>query len=107
MLTPELCDRLSYEDKPRIDITALLELRRLIDAQQVDCGVEDGCCAESASGGLDAEQQQVKSDRAAAQAAVRRRGDLDRTPGADPGTLSRAVAPTAGKRSQRRRLEAQ
>ena len=24
MLTPELCDRLSYEDRPRIDITALL-----------------------------------------------------------------------------------
>ena len=41
MLTPELCDRLSYEDRPRIDITALLELRRLIDAQRVDRDFEN------------------------------------------------------------------
>ena len=57
MLTPELCDRLSYEDRPRIDITALLELRRLIDALRVDRGFESLVCAESASGGQDAEQQ--------------------------------------------------
>ena len=105
MLTPELCDRLSYEDRPRIDITALLELRRLIDAQRIDRGFEDQCCAESASGGQDAEQQ-GESHRAAAQAAVRGRGDLDRASGIDAGTLPRTVAPASGKRSQQRRREA-
>ena len=106
MLTPELCDRLSYEDRPRIDITALLELRRLIDAQGVDRGFENLGCAESASGGQDAEQQ-GKSHRTAAQTAVRGRGDLDRASGIDAGTLPRTVAPTVGKRPQRRRQEAQ
>jgi len=106
MLTPELCDRLSYEDRPRIDITALLELRWLIDAQRVDLGFENLGCAESASGGQDAEQQ-GKSHRTAAQAAVRGRGDLDGASGIDAGTLPRTVAPTVGKRPQRRRQEAQ
>ena len=106
MLAPELCDRLSYEDRPRIDITALLELRRLIDAQRVDRGFESLVCAESASGGQDAEQQ-GKSHRIAAQTAVRGRGDLDRASGIDAGTLPRTVAPTVGKRPQRRRQEAQ
>jgi len=106
MLTPELCDRLSYEDSPRIDITALLELRRLIDAQRIDRGFEGRCCAECASGGQDAEQQQGESHRAAAQAALRRRGDLDRASRIDAGTLPRTMAPAAGKRSQQRRREA-
>ena len=101
MLVPELCDRLSYEEKPRIGLEALIDLLRLIDSQ---CVVDTGR-AESASGGQDAEQQE--GSHRAAQAAVRRRGDLDRTPGADPGTLPRTVAPTAGKRPQGRRREFQ
>jgi integrase/recombinase XerD len=105
MLTPELCDRLSYEDRPLINITALLELRRLIDSQRIDRGFEEQCCAESASGGQDAEQQ-GESHRAAAQAALRRRGDLDRASGIDAGTLPRTVAAASPKRSQQRRREA-
>ena len=101
MLVPELCDRLSYEEKPRIGLEALIDLRRLIDSQ---C-VADGCCAKSASGGQDAEPG--KSHRSAAQAALRGRRDLDRASGIDTGTLPRTVAPAAGKRPQRRRQEAQ
>jgi hypothetical protein len=35
MLVPELCDRLSYEEKPRIGLVALVDLLRLIDSQCV------------------------------------------------------------------------
>jgi len=105
MLIPELCDRLSYEDRPRVGITALLELRRIIDDQRMERALDGHGCAESASGGQDAEHQ-GESDRAAAQAAVRGRGDLDRASGIHAGTLPRAVAPVFGKRSQQRRREA-
>ena len=105
MLIPELCDRLSYEDRPGVDITALVELRRIIDDQRMDRALDGPGCAESASGGQDAEHQ-GESDRAAAQAAVRGRGDLDRASGIHAGTLPRAVAPAFGKRSQQRRREA-
>jgi hypothetical protein len=105
MLIPELCDRLSYEDRPRVGITALLELRRIIDDQRMERALDGHGCAESASGGQDAEHQ-GESDRAAAQAAVRGRGDLDRASGIHAGTLPRAVAPAFGKRSQQRRREA-
>ena len=101
MLIPELCDLLSYEEKPRIGLEALMDLCRLVDSQ---C-VAGRRCAESASGGQDAEPG--PSHRAATQAALRGRRDLDRASGIDTGTVSRTVAPTAGKRSQRRRLEAQ
>src|SRR5205814_536829 len=105
MLTPELCDRLSYEDTPRVELPALLDLHRLIDAQRVDHASSGQLCGESASGGQDAEQQR-KSHRDAAQAALRGRGDLDRASGIDAGTLPRPVAPAAGKRAQGRREEA-
>ena len=104
MLTPELCHRLSYEDTPRIELPALLDLRCLIDAQRADHASNDQICGESASGGQDAEQQ-GESHRAAAQAALRRRGDLDRASSVDAGTVSRPVAPVAGKRTQARRQE--
>src|SRR5579863_6352616 len=51
MLVPEFCDRLSFEDTPRVDLPALLDLRRLIDAQQIDHVFRDQVRAESASGG--------------------------------------------------------
>ena len=102
MLVPDLCDRLSYEEKPRIGLEALVDLRRLVDSQ---C-VTDGGCAESASGGQDAEQQEG-SHRGAAEAAVRRRGDLGRTTGADPGELPRTLASTDEMRPRGRRQEFQ
>ena len=98
MLIPELCNRLSYEDTPRVD------LPRLIDAQHIDDAFDDQFCAESASGGQDAEQQ-GGPHRVAAQAALRGRGDLNRASGIDAGTLPRTVPPSSGERSQRRRQE--
>ena len=103
MLNPQACDRLSQEEKPRIAIDALLGLRRLIDAHRIKNATEDRICAESASGGQDAEQ---RSDRAAARAALRGGRNLDRTSGIDAGTLPNSVAPAVGKRSQNERTEA-
>src|ERR1017187_7678140 len=90
MLNRQACDRLSQEEKPRIAIDALLGLRRLIDAHRIHNVTPDGICAESASGGQDAQQ---RSDRTAARAAVRGGRDLERTSGIDAGTLPNSVAP--------------
>ena len=103
MLTPRICDRMTHEDKPRIAIDALLDLRRLIDAHQIRDPTQDRICAESASGGQDAQQQ---TDRAAARAALRGGRDMERTSGLDAGTLPNSVAPAVGKRSQDERTEA-
>jgi hypothetical protein len=45
MLIPEVCDRLSHEERPRIAIDALLDLRRLIDAQHIKNATQDRSCA--------------------------------------------------------------
>jgi len=103
MLTPRICDRMTHEDKPRIAIDALLDLRRLIDAHQIRDPTQDRICAESASGGQDAQQ---RTDRAAARAALRGGRDMERTSGLDAGTLPNSVAPAVGKRSQDERTEA-
>ena len=103
MLNAQACDRLSQEERPRIAIDALLDLHRLIDAQHIENATRDRICAESASGGQDAQQ---RSDRAAARAALRGGRDLERTSGLDAGTLPNSVAPAVGKRSQDERTEA-
>jgi hypothetical protein len=72
MLNSQACDRLSQEEKPRIAIDALLELHRLIDAQHIEDATQDRICAESPSGGQDAQQRE--SDCVAAQIALRGRG---------------------------------
>ena len=103
MLNPQACDRLSQEERPRIAIDALLSLHRLIDAQHIESATPDRICAESASGGQDAQQ---RSDRAAARAALRGGGDLERASGLNAGAMPHAVAPAARKRSQSGRREA-
>ena len=100
MLNSQACDRLSQEEKPRIAIDALLELHWLIDAQHIENATQDHICAESPSGGQDAQQ---RSDRAAARAALRGGRNLDRTSGIDAGRLPNSVAPAVGKRSQNER----
>jgi hypothetical protein len=105
MLTPQICDRLNIKDKPQISIDALIGLRRLIDSQCLNKHPEAPGRAESPAGGQDA--QQPKSSRLATSAAFRRRTDLDRASRIGAGTLSHAVAPVAGKRSQNRRTEAE
>ena len=103
MLNAQACDRLSQEERPRIAIDALLDLHRLIDAQHIENATRDRICAESASGGQDAQQ---RTDRAAARAVLRRGRDMERTSGLDAGTLPNSVAPAVGKRSQDERTEA-
>jgi hypothetical protein len=104
MLNPEICDRFMIQENPRIDIGALMDLRRLIDAQQFN-NANDGCCAESPTGGGDAQQR--RSARPATSTALRRRPDLDRTSRISAGTMPNALAPGAGKRSQSQRTEAE
>ena len=105
MMIPQVCDRLTIGEQPRISIDALIDLRRLIDAQcQISAPKAPGH-AESPAGGLD--EQQQKSSRLATPAALRGRTDLDRASRIGAGTLSYAVAPAAGKRSKNRRTEAE
>ena len=94
---------MTHEDRPRIAIDALLDLRRLIDAHQIKNAIQDRICAESPSGVQDAQQ---RSDRSAAQAELGGGRDLERASGLDAGTMPNSVAPAVGKRSQNRRTEA-
>ena len=104
MLNPQVCDRFTNEAEPRISIDALLELRRLIDAHRLGKTPKDHGCAESPSGGRNAQR---KSVLAATQAALRGRRDLDHTSGIGKGTVPNSVAPAARKRSQDRQREAE
>ena len=105
MLIPHICDRLTYEEKPRISIEALIDLRRLIDAQCLKKAPKAGSCAESPSGGQNAQQR--KSRRLAAPAGIRGRRDLDEVARTSARTVPNLVAPSPGKRRQSRRREAE
>ena len=105
MLSPQICDQFTNETDPRVSIDALFDLRRLIDAHHLGKASKDHGCAESPSGGKNAQQR--KSVQVATQAALRRRRDLDRASGIGKGTVPNSVAPDARKRSQDRRTEAQ
>src|SRR5215472_15003544 len=105
MLNPQVCDQLKTEDKPRISVGALMDLRRLIDAQSFQNAPKDRSCAESPTGGKDAQQR--KTDRVATSAALRRRRDLERASRVSARTVPNAMAPGAGQRSQSRRREAE
>ena len=106
MLLPQVCDRLVIEAEPRVSIDALIELRALIDAQSLKNTSKEDCCAESPSGGQDAQQR--KSDRVAAQAPLRGgQRDLDRASRIGEGAVPKLVAPGAGKRAQNRRKGAE
>ena len=105
MLIPQVCDRLTIEDKPRISIDALNDLRRLVNAQSLNNSLEAPGGAEFPAGGQDGQRQ--KSSRLATSAALRGRTDLDRASGIRAAAVSDAVAPVAGKRSENRRTEAE
>jgi hypothetical protein len=105
MLDPQICDQFTNEAEPQVSIEALFGLRRLIDAHRNGKAPTDQSCAESPSGGKNAQQQ--KSGRVPTQAALRGRRDLDRAPGISKGTVPKSVASGAGKRSQDRRREAE
>jgi hypothetical protein len=105
MLSSQICDQFTNETDPRVAIDALFDLRRLINAHNFGKASKDHSCAESPSGGQNAQQR--RSVQVATQAALRRRRDLDRTSGIGKGTVPNSVAPDARKRSQNRRTEAE
>jgi hypothetical protein len=103
MLNPQVCDRFSNEAEPRVSMDALFQLRRLIDVHRHGEPPKDDGCAESPSGGKNAQQR--KAGRVAAKAALRGRRDLDRASGIGKGTVPDPVVPDARKRSQDRQRE--
>jgi len=100
MLNPQVCDRFNNEAEPRVSIDALIDLRRLIDAHHLGKASKDHACAESPSGGKNAQQR--KSVQGAAHAALRGRRDLDCASGIGKGKVPNSVAPDARKRSKDR-----
>ena len=105
MLDPQVCDRFTSEAEPRVSLDALFELRRLIDTHRLGETPKDDGCAESPSGGKNAQQR--KAGRVAAQAALRGRRDLDRASSIGQGTVPNSAAPDSRKRSQDRQREAE
>jgi hypothetical protein len=105
MLIPQVCDRLTIEDQPRISIDALNDLRRLTLAQSLNNILKPPDRAESSAGGQDGQRQ--KSSRLATPAALRGRTDLDRASRSGAGALPNAVAAVVGKRSQNQGTEAE
>jgi len=103
MLVPDLCDRLSYEEKPRIGLEALVDLRRLVDSQCVDGWRLCRICNQE----VKMQKQQEGSHRVAAEAAVRRRGDFGPNYRSRPGELPRTLASTDEMRPRGRRQEFQ
>jgi hypothetical protein len=87
MLKPEACEDLKLEAKPRISVSSLLNVRKLI------VGDAAHGCAESASGGRDA--QQGESDDTAARDSLRRRRTLGQTARVGAGELSESLEGTA------------
>jgi len=89
MLKPETCEGLKLEAKPRISVNSLLNVRKLIG------GNDAQSCAESASGGQDA--QQGESGDTAAQDSLRRRRALEQTTRGGAGEVSKSLEGTAGE----------
>jgi hypothetical protein len=100
MLKPEACEDLKIEAKPRVSMGALLDLCKLIGTPPSAVADDSHGCAESETGGRDA--QQGKSDHTAAQAPLRRRPALDEAARGGAGTSSNSMEGTTGERSQER-----
>jgi hypothetical protein len=70
MLKPEACEELKVEAKPRISVSALLDICQLIGAHVSAVADNSHTCAESAAGRRDA--QQGESTHTTAQLSLRR-----------------------------------
>jgi hypothetical protein len=104
MLQPEACADLKIEAKPRIAMSALFDLCRLIETQPSAVAGHSPDCAESSAGGRDA--QPGESGHTATPALFRRRRALDESALTGAGTLSNALEGTTDERSQARGTEA-
>jgi hypothetical protein len=90
MLNPLLCEQLKEEARPRIAIEALLELRQILDLQPGLISFhQNRCCAESSSGGHDA--QQPEFGLSPAETPLRERGGLGGASRGGARTLSKPV----------------
>ena len=98
MLKPEACEELKVEAKPRISVSALLDVCKLIGAQASAVADNSQSCAESPTGGRDA--QQGESSHTAAQASLRRRRALDQAARIGAGALSKSLEGTTGERAE-------
>jgi hypothetical protein len=98
MLKPEACDELKVEAKPHISVSALLDVSKLIGAQASAVAGNSHTCAESATGGRDAQQRE--SGDTAAQASLRRRRALDDAAGLGAGALSKSLEGTTRECSE-------
>ena len=98
MLKPESCEELKIEAKARISVSALLDLSKLVGAQFAAVAENSQSCAESATGGRDA--QQGEAGHRATQAPLRRRRALDDAAPIGSGKLSDSLEGTSGERSQ-------
>jgi len=98
MLKPEACEQLKVEAKPRVSLSALRDVCKLIGAQFSPVAGNSCGCAESAGGGVDA--QQGESSHTAAQASLRRRRALGQAARVGAGALPRSLEGTTGERSE-------
>jgi hypothetical protein len=98
MLKPDACEELKVEAKPRISVSALLDVCKLIGAQISAAADDSRSCAESTTGGRDA--QQGESSHTAAQASLRRQRALDQAARVGAGSLSKSLEGTTGERSE-------
>jgi hypothetical protein len=104
MLKPDACEELKIEAKPHISMGALLELRRLVRELPSAVAVDSHGCAESPTGGRDAQQEE--SGGTPTQVPLRRRRSLDEAARGGTGTLSKSLEGTTGECSQAGRTEA-
>jgi len=98
MLKPEACEELRVEAKPRISVSALLDVCKLIRTQESAVADNSHSCAESATGGRDA--QQGESGHTAAQASFRRRRAVGHAARVGAGELSKSLEGTISERSE-------
>jgi hypothetical protein len=98
MLKPEACQELKVEAKPRISVSALLDVCQLIGVHASAVADNSHICAESAAGGRDA--QQGESSDTTAQPSVRGRRALDQVSRIGSGALSKSLEGTTGERSE-------
>jgi hypothetical protein len=93
------CEELKVDAKPCISVSALLDVCELIRARASAVADSSQSCAESATGGRDA--QQGESSHTPAQVSLRRRRALDEAAPVGAGTLSKSLEGTAGERSEK------
>jgi hypothetical protein len=89
------CEDLKAEAKPRVSVSALLEVCKLTRAQDSAIAEDSDVCAESAAGGRDA--QQGESGGTATQALLRRQRALGDAARGSAGELSQSLERTIGE----------